>query len=232
MEHNVGGAKVLLEACAERDVPIVFSSSAAVYGDPDKQPIAEDTPCRPLNPYGESKLAIETLLQSYSVSRGLNSIALRYFNASGADERGRVGERHEPETHLIPLVLRAALSGKPVQIFGDDYPTPDGTCIRDYIHVQDVARAHALALEKLWAGQQGAAVFNLGTAGGASVMEIVKAARLVSGRAIPITVVNRRLGDPSRLVADPSRAERELGWRAIDSSIGRIVETAWSWAQT
>ena len=230
--NNVGGALSLLSAMEEAGVQtIVFSSTAAVYGDPERVPLTEEAPRRPVNPYGRGKRLIEELLEDQAASRGLRYASLRYFNAAGADPDGETGERHEPETHLIPLVLRAAQRrGAPLTLFGDDYDTPDGTCIRDYIHVSDLAQAHVLAVQALLAGRPSGA-FNLGSGEGYSVREVIETCRRVTGEAIPVTVGPRREGDPPRLVADPSRARQQLDWRPALSDLDTIVRTAWEWHQ-
>jgi UDP-glucose 4-epimerase len=218
----------LLEAMRAASVGrLVFSSSAAVYGVPDASPITEDTPPRPINPYGETKRTFEAALASYAPAYGLRSISLRYFNAAGASERN--GEVHDPETHLIPNVLRAAEQGRPVTLFGDDYPTPDGTPIRDYIHVDDLARAHLLALEATGSGEARALALNLGTGAGFSVREVVAAAARIVGHEIPVTMGPRRVGDPPILVAAADRATDVLGWRAERSTLDEMIGSAWSW---
>jgi UDP-glucose-4-epimerase GalE len=228
--NNVGGALSLLSAMEETGVrTIVFSSTAAVYGDPERVPLTEEAPRRPVNPYGRGKRLIEELLEDQAAARGLRYASLRYFNAAGADPEGETGEWHEPETHLIPLVLRAAQGrGAPLTLFGDDYDTPDGTCIRDYIHVSDLAQAHLLAVQALLAGRPSGA-FNLGSGEGYSVRQVIEACRRVTGEAIPVAIGPRREGDPPRLVADPSRARQQLGWRPALSGLDTIVRTAWAW---
>jgi len=228
--NNVTGTLNLLEAMREHNVrKLVFSSSAAVYGDPNQVPIPEGHPKLPVNPYGRTKWMMEQILNDCDRAYGLRSIALRYFNAAGSDPEGDIGEWHEPETHLIPIVLEAALGGRPhVEIFGTDYDTPDGTCIRDYIHVVDLAAAHLLALEHLTAGG-GSGAFNLGTGEGHSVREVIDVCREVSGREIPVSEGARRPGDPPRLVADPSWARDGLRWEARHPQLSEIVETAWTW---
>ncbi|RAZ83763.1 UDP-glucose 4-epimerase GalE [Cereibacter johrii] len=225
-DNNVGGMIGLVQGCRAAGVSrIVFSSSCATYGTPDRLPIRETTPQRPINPYGRTKLIGEEILRDLAVE-GMRHVALRYFNAAGADPEGELGERHDPETHLLPLALRAASGqGGPLAIFGTDYPTPDGTCIRDYIHVADLARAHVLALGRLMAGGESLAV-NLGTGRGQSVREIVSAIERITGRAVPVRLEARRPGDPAELVADPALAAAELGFRTRISDIASIVRHA------
>jgi UDP-glucose-4-epimerase GalE len=194
-------------------------------------PISEDTPQKPINPYGASKLMIERVLSDYGDAYGLSSVALRYFNAAGADADGEIGESHDPETHLIPLVLDAASGVRPhITILGDDYPTPDGTCIRDYVHVTDLAEAHVRALDNLGEGNLRRA-YNLGTGSGFSVAQVIAAAERVTGRKIPVVIGARRPGDPAQLLADASLLARELDWKARHSSLDHILETAWRWHQ-
>ena len=229
--NNVVNTLKLLDAMLATGVKhIVFSSSAAVYGTPEKVPIPEDHPLRPINPYGETKLIMERALHWYGVAYGLRSAALRYFNAAGADPQSEIGEDHNPETHLIPLIVRATLGLIPfVEIYGTDYPTPDGTAIRDYIHVTDLADAHVLALRYLMEGGESVAL-NLGTGRGFSVREVVAAVeRSSGGRKTPIRDAPRRTGDPPSLVADPGRAADLLGWRPQYSDLDTIVQTAWKW---
>ncbi|HEX4414260.1 MAG TPA: UDP-glucose 4-epimerase GalE, partial [Lacipirellulaceae bacterium] len=227
-QNNIVGSLALLDAMREAGVDrIVFSSSCATYGIPNRVPITEDHPQHPISPYGFTKLAIEHALADYSHAYGIGYAALRYFNASGAAADGTIGEDHDPDTHLIPLVLQVALGQREsVAIFGTDYPTPDGTCIRDYIHVDDLATAHVASLEKLKPGM--ALKLNLGTGHGASVQEVVTLCREVTGHAIPVRITGRREGDPPALVADASAAKRELSWQAR-YSIREIVESAWKW---
>jgi len=229
--NNTGGSLSLLTAMVRNGVRhIVFSSTAAVYGDPEVVPISESAPIHAVNPYGESKVMVETLLRWFDRIHHLTSICLRYFNASGADPAGRLGERHEPETHLIPLLLRAVLSGKPVTVFGDDYDTPDGTCIRDYIHVDDLAQAHILALRHLMGGGA-SAQFNVGTGVGHSVLETIRAVEAVTGRKVPYQVGPRRAGDPPRLVAAADNLRAALGWQPRYADLRTIVEHAWNFAR-
>ena len=228
--NNVAGSLSLLEAMQALGVRrIVFSSTCAVYGQPEIVPITEDNPKAPANPYGESKLMVERMLHWQGVCRGLQWMALRYFNAAGCDADGETGETHDPETHLIPSLLNAARGARPAcPIFGGDYPTPDGTCIRDYIHVADLAAAHVLALRHLESGGASAAM-NLGTGDGYSVNQILAAAEAVIGRPIPVVRQDRRPGDPPRLVAAPQRAFATLGWKPVHSTLENILGTAWRW---
>jgi UDP-arabinose 4-epimerase len=228
--NNLGGTLALLGAMRDAGVEnIVFSSTCAVYGVPQQVPIRETTATAPLNPYGETKLAIERALHWYAAAYRMRYIALRYFNAAGADPDGEIGEDHEPETHLIPLVLRAALGrGVPVRVFGTDYPTRDGTAIRDYIHVSDLAEAHVRALGHLAAGGDSAAL-NLGTGRGSSVREIIAAVERIGGRKVPHREADRRPGDPPELVADPALALARLGWQARHSDLDTIIGTALAW---
>lgn len=228
--NNVEAGLLLLDAMRAEGVSrLVFSSTAAVYGEPERQPIEEDSATVPTSPYGETKLTLEHALHWYEQAYGLEYVSLRYFNAAGASERN--GERHDPETHLIPLVLQVALGQRPaIQIFGDDYPTRDGTCVRDYIHVVDLARAHVLALNALAAGDAASRIYNLGCGGdGYTVREVVETARRVSGRAIPLQVGPRRAGDPAVLIAGSGRIRRELGFRPSRQDLGEIIESAWRW---
>ncbi|MGC2203470.1 MAG: UDP-glucose 4-epimerase GalE [Stellaceae bacterium] len=228
--NNFGGTLSLLEAMREAGIDtIVFSSTCATYGTPARVPISESTTQLPVNPYGETKLAIERALRWYGEAYGLRWAALRYFNAAGADPDGEVGELHEPETHLIPLVLQAAIGARPhIDIYGTDYPTPDGTAIRDYIHVQDLADAHLRALEHLGA-EGGSMALNLGTGQGHSVREVVRAAEIISGRRIQCRYTARRPGDPPALVADPGLATELLGWHPQISDLDSIISTALAW---
>ncbi|MAT68818.1 MAG: UDP-glucose 4-epimerase GalE [Planctomycetaceae bacterium] len=230
-QNNVVGTLSLLDAMRTAGVgKIVFSSTCATYGLPEIVPITEKEKQAPINPYGYTKLVIERAMADYAHAYGLGFAALRYFNASGAASDGSIGEDHDPETHLIPLVLDVALGKrKEILIFGDDYDTPDGTCIRDYIHVEDLADAHIKALEKIEPGQ--GLHLNLGTGAGASVQEVIQACREVTGHEIPARVVDRRPGDPDMLVADASLARKTLGWEPKFVGIKPIVESAWAWHQ-
>lgn len=228
-ENNVNGSLSLMQAMQQAGVPhIIFSSSCATYGTPDRLPITESTPQDPLNPYGETKLVIERALRWHAQAHGFTYAALRYFNAAGADADCHIGEDHSPETHLIPLVFDAALGGKPIEIYGDDYPTADGTCIRDFIHVTDLADAHVRALQYLMQGGDSIAM-NLGTGNGFSVREVIQAVEKVADRPVPHRIAPRRGGDPAALVASPLLAEQRLGWRPQHSSLENIVRTAWTW---
>ena len=224
--NNVIGGINLLEAMRQAGVGrLVFSSTAAVYGTPATMPITEETPTAPTNPYGESKLAFERILRWYDEAYGMRYVSLRYFNASGASER--YGEDHQPETHLIPNVLKVAAGEEPhVQIFGENYDTPDGTCIRDYIHVIDLADAHLLALGAM---EKGSEIYNLGYGSGYSVAEVVEMARQVTGRWISTEAGPRRPGDPPVLIASPDKIMRDLGWQPRHSELDRIIESAWRW---
>ncbi len=225
-QNNVVGGLNLADAMiAAQTQKIVFSSTCATYGQPEEVPITEDEKQHPQNPYGESKLMLEKILDWYRKIHGIKPVFLRYFNACGATER--CGEDHTPETHLIPLIMRVALGqSDQIKIFGDDYPTPDGTCIRDYIHILDLAAAHICALEKDVTG-----AYNLGTGQGNSVQEVIEACRAITGHPIPAQVVARRPGDPARLVASPAKAQRELEWQAQHRDIADIVASAWRWHQ-
>ncbi|PIW26843.1 MAG: UDP-glucose 4-epimerase GalE [Rhodospirillales bacterium CG15_BIG_FIL_POST_REV_8_21_14_020_66_15] len=227
--NNLRTTLMLLEVMRETKVSkIVFSSSAAVYGTPDGIPIKETAPMLPTNPYGHTKLMSEQMLRDHS-NCGISSISLRYFNAAGADPDGELGERHEPETHLIPLVLETAAGLRShVDVFGDHYPTPDGTCIRDYIHVSDLARAHVLALKRL-ENADGAMAFNLGNGNGFSVLDVISAAEQVTGRNVPVVIRDPRPGDPVTLVADATRARAELDWRQEFGDLEIQIRHAWNW---
>jgi len=227
--NNLVASLSLLKAMrAARVSRIVFSSTAAVYGEPEKQPISESDATCPTNPYGETKLALERALHWSEKAYGLRYVSLRYFNAAGAT--ARCGELHDPETHLIPIVLQVASGERPyLEIFGNDYPTRDGTCVRDYIHVSDLARAHVLALELL---AKRSAIFNLGCGGGYTVLEVVEAARKVTGHAIPVRFGPRRAGDPAVLVASSEKIQKELGWKARQQDLQAIIQSAWAWMRT
>ena len=229
--NNVEGGLSLLNAALEAGVKkIIFSSTCAVYGEPAKIPIAEDTPRQPVNPYGVSKLFVELALEAYDRAYGFRYASLRYFNAAGADESGEIGELHEPETHLIPVAMRAAAGlGPELQVFGSDYPTPDGTSIRDYIHVNDLASAHLKALERLASGKESFAA-NLGTGSGYSVLEVISAVEKVTGKPVPRKMVSRRAGDPPALVANSAKAQALLEWKAT-RGLQEIVATAWNWTE-
>ena len=230
--RNVGGTVALVQAMRDAGVArIVFSSTAAVYGDPVRTPIDEAHPTQPVNPYGASKLAMERMLADCSAAYGIGAVVLRYFNAAGADPSGELGERHNPETHLIPLVLQAAAGRRPsISVFGNDWPTRDGTCVRDYIHVNDLCDAHLRALD--WLGKGGRyEAFNLGNGDGASVLEVIEAARRVTGKPIKIDQAARRAGDPPSLVADAGKARRVLGWKPARAEIEGIVRDAWNFEQ-
>ncbi len=228
--NNVFKTQCLLDAMvAHRVNHFIFSSTAAIFGEPVRVPIDEDHPKNPINPYGRGKWMVEQMLEDYEVAYGLQAVRLRYFNAAGADPEGELGERHEPETHLIPLVLQAASGRRPhITVFGADYDTPDGTCIRDYIHVADLCEAHWLALQRLWQGDGGGA-FNLGNGNGFSVQEVIDVARTVTGREIVVVRGERRPGDPARLVADSRRARTELGWTPQHADLATLVDHAWRW---
>lgn len=230
--NNVAATLTLLDAMRQADVRrFIFSSTAAVYGDPSYVPIDEAHPKNPINPYGHSKWMVEQVLEDYDRAYGLKSVCLRYFNAAGADPDGELGERHVPETHLIPLVLQAT-SGRreAISVFGTDYYTPDGTCIRDYIHVADLCDAHALALNYLLGGGESAR-FNLGNGQGFSVQEVIDTARRVTGREIAVRYEARRPGDPARLVADSRLAREMLGWQPKRAELATIIADAWGWEQ-
>jgi UDP-glucose 4-epimerase len=230
--NNVANTITLLEAMQAADIRhFIFSSTAAVYGEPEKTPITEHHPCAPTNPYGATKLAVERLLADVSLANGMTYSTLRYFNAAGADESGNVGERHQPESHLIPLVLQVATGEREsIKIFGDDYPTPDGTCLRDYIHVSDLTRAHLLALADLLQGG-GNSTYNLGNSTGYSVRQVIESARDITGHAIPAEIDPRRPGDPAVLIADSCKIRQELGWQPAYENINDIIRTAWAWHQ-
>ena len=229
-DNNVGGTRVLLDSMVRHDVKrIVFSSTAATYGEPESIPIREDNRLSPINVYGETKLAMERMIHWASVAHGLLYVSLRYFNACGADLSGAIGEAHSPETHLIPLVLEVP-NGKRkfISVFGNDYDTKDGTCIRDYIHVTDLAQAHILAVEYLVSGGKNE-VFNLGNGEGFSVLEVIRSAGKVVGRKIPFKIEARRPGDPAQLISSNEKARRVLRWDLKYSDMRTIIETAWNW---
>ena len=229
--NNVGGTLAVLHAmAAERVALFVFSSTAAVFGNPLVAPIGEDHPTAPINPYGETKLAVERALPHFERAYGIRSIALRYFNAAGADPDGDLGEDHDPELHLIPRAVDAAAGRGTFQIFGDDYETPDGTCLRDYIHVTDLADAHLLALDALRAGAA-TTYYNLGNGKPTSVKEVVDAVSRVVGKPVPVTIGPRRDGDPAVLYASSERIKRDLGWRPELEDVETIVATAWRWRE-
>ena len=232
--NNTAGTLTLLESMRDHQINrIVFSSTCATYGIPDQLPIAESHPQQPINPYGASKVMVERMLADAGTAYGLRSVSLRYFNAAGADPDGEIGEDHDPETHLIPLVLDAAAGRRErVTIFGNDYKTPDGSCVRDYIHVTDLARAHVLAFEELRSTKESGDFFrsyNLGNAQGYSVQEVIDTAAKVTGGAIPVRTGERRPGDPPILVGDAGKIQKELGWRPQYGSLEQIIGTAWQW---
>ncbi len=230
---NLAGTMNLLKAMLEAGTKkVVFSSTAAVYGEPRAVPIAEDHPLEPTNPYGDSKLFIEKILAATAGTGDLNYISLRYFNAAGADPEGRMGEDHDPETHLIPRVLAAAACGEELTVYGNDYPTADGSPVRDYIHVCDLVSAHLLALEAVLGEKMKKAVYNLGHQVGFSVLEVIKKAEEITGEHIPYRIGPRRPGDPSVLIAGSERIKKELGWAPRYSDLDTIIETAWRWHQS
>ena len=228
--NNLAETVALLEAMLRHDVRrFIFSSTAAVYGEPVAIPITEKHPCAPTNPYGNTKLAVERMLADCDAAYGMKFTALRYFNAAGADEAGEIGELHDPETHLIPIVLRAA-DGQidHIRVFGTDYATTDGTCIRDYIHVNDLAQAHLLALDALLEGGD-SATYNLGSSNGYSVKDVIGKAEAVTGKKIPFIEAARRPGDPAILVASSKKIQRDLGWSPVYDNLEKIIQTAWNW---
>ena len=229
-DNNMGGAIMLLKKMHEHGLnKIVFSSTAAVYGEPKRVPIMENDKTEPTNPYGETKLSMEKMFKWASKAYGINFVSLRYFNASGADQTGFIGEDHNPETHLIPLILQVPLGKRKfISIFGTDYPTPDGTCIRDYIHVTDLAQAHILAAKYLMAGNK-SDIFNLGNGVGFSVKEVIETARKVTGHPIPAKEEGRRAGDPAQLIASSAKAREILGWKPEHDSLEEIIASAWKW---
>lgn len=228
--NNISKSLAMLQVMLEFDIKLmVFSSSAATFGEPETVPISEDHPKNPTNPYGRSKLMLEQILREYEHAYGLRSISLRYFNASGADPSGLIGEDHSPEHHLIPLVLQVPLGRRDhVKVFGADWPTPDGTCIRDYIHVSDLAQAHLLSLDALRAGKQ-TTEYNLGNGNGYSVMDVIKVAEKVTGKQIRAVIAERRPGDPAVLVASSAKISAELGWKPNYPDLETIVRHAWNW---
>jgi UDP-glucose-4-epimerase GalE len=241
-ENNVVGALNLLSAMRKHERRrLVFSSSCSTYGEPERVPMAETHPQRPINPYGRTKLMVEQALADYAVAHDLRSVSLRYFNAAGCDAKARAGERHDPETHLIPLVLAEAMrtkaGGAPtetaLQVFGGDFPTPDGSCVRDYIHVSDLCRAHLLASERLLAGGvEGAEAYNLANGVGFSVLEVIDACRKVTGQPIQYRLMPRRPGDPASLIGDARKALGVLGWRPEYADLTSIIRTAWGWMES
>ncbi len=228
--NNLARTVELIDSMIQHGIRrFIFSSTAAVYGEPIKTPITEDHPCHPTNPYGASKLAVERMLEDCAGAHGLRYVSLRYFNAAGADASGKIGERHQPETHLIPLVLQVATGEREnIRIFGTDYPTTDGSCLRDYVHVSDLAQAHLLALQSLMT-TGGNAIYNLGNSKGYSVHEVIDVTRQITRHPIPTVTAARRPGDPAILIADSTKIRRELGWRPHYESLTAIVETAWAW---
>lgn len=231
-DNNVYGTQVLLSVMNEYGVnKIVFSSTAATYGEPEKVPITEDMPTMPTNAYGETKLTMEKLMKWCNHAYGIKYVSLRYFNVAGARQDGSIGEDHAPETHLIPLVLQVALGKREyITVFGEDYNTPDGTCIRDYIHVEDLIDAHVLAMDYL-IHEEKSNIFNLGSSQGFSVKEIIDTARNVTQHAIPAKIGDRRAGDPAKLIASSDKAQSVLGWKPERTSIERIIADAWNWSQ-
>ena len=230
-QNNVVGSLNLIRLCAENGVKnFIFSSTCSIYGNPTQVPISEDQPSNPINPYANTKLMIETMLKDFETANGMKHVALRYFNAAGADPSGSIGESHDPEPHLIPIILEAALGKrKKVSVFGNDYDTTDGTCIRDYIHVNDLADAHLKAIDYLINGNE-STIINLGTGKGNSVLEIIEKSKVITEKEIPFEIVERRAGDPAVLVADNKKAREVLDW-SPKYSIEKIIETAWRWHQ-
>ena len=229
-DNNVYGTLCLLDAMDQANVrKIVFSSTAATYGEPEKVPIEERDPTRPTNVYGETKLTMERMMAWFDQVLGIKYVSLRYFNAAGAHESGKIGEDHRPESHLIPLIIQAALGQRPsIQVFGDDYNTGDGTCIRDYIHVSDLADAHLRAVDHLLSGGE-SDVFNLGNGQGFSVKEVIETVKQVTGRDFPVVISPRRAGDPAVLIASSDKARRVLGWNPTRNKLSSIIESAWQW---
>jgi len=232
-QNNVAATLALLQSMIEADVKnFIFSSSCATYGEPVEIPLTEEHPLNPISPYGRTKLMVEEIMRDFEHAYGLSSIALRYFNAAGADPDGQLGEDHDPETHLIPLVLKTALGQRAdIKVFGNDYETDDGTCIRDYIHIVDLTSAHLLALEKLLNGGPGGC-FNLGNGNGYSVMEVIDKAREITEKPIPSEIIERREGDPAILVGSSQKAMDELGWEPRYPDLSVIIEHAWNWHKT
>jgi len=228
--NNVASTLVLLQAMLKYNVKnIIFSSTAATYGMPDVVPVTEESPVLPINPYGESKLAVEKMLKWFDQAYDMKYVTFRYFNVAGAHESGKIGEDHNPETHLIPIVLQAARGKRDaLDIYGSDYPTPDGTCIRDYVHVMDLVDAHILGLKRLEAGKD-SATYNLSSGNGFSNKEIVEAAKKITGIDFPVNIRERRPGDPPTLVASSAKAKAELGWNPLRTNIENIISTAWAW---
>jgi UDP-glucose 4-epimerase len=231
-QNNVVNTLNLLDAMVAAGVKrFIFSSTAAIFGEPQSDTIDEQHRLQPINPYGRTKLMVEQALADYDRAYGLKSVCLRYFNAAGADPEGQLGERHEPETHLIPLVLQAASGRRPhISVFGRDYDTPDGTCIRDYVHINDLCQAHGLALQSLMGGA-GSQAYNLGNGSGFSVQQVIDTAREVTGREIPVVYAERRAGDPARLVADSRAATAQLGWKPQLAALETLIGHAWAWEQ-
>ena len=230
--NNVYGMQVLLEAMVRHGIDkIVFSSTAATYGEPERIPIMEDDRTEPTNPYGQSKLIMEKMMKWVSLANGIRYVSLRYFNAAGAIEAGSIGEDHSPETHLIPLILQVPLGKRDhITVFGEDYPTPDGTCLRDYIHVLDLADAHVLAIDYLRRGGE-SNIFNLGNGQGFSVKEMIEAAREATGLDIKVEIGERRAGDPAQLIASSEKARKVLGWQPKFTDVKAVIGTAWKWHQ-
>jgi len=228
--NNVAETIGLLNKVAEHDVQnFIFSSSAAIFGEPIQDALTETHPVKPINPYGRGKLIVENIIRDFEYAHGLNSVCLRYFNAAGADPDGEIGEDHRPETHIIPLILQTALGLRDeIVVFGDDYPTKDGTCIRDYIHIDDLAQAHLRALERLLQGK-GSEGYNIGNGNGYSVKEVIEVARRISGKSIPDHIGERREGDAAVLISSSEKAVKELGWKPRYADLESIVETAWNW---
>ena len=230
-DNNVATTLVLLDELLKAGIKrFVFSSTCATYGVPERFPIDEELSQKPVNPYGRTKLMVEQILKDYDHAYGFRSVIFRYFNAAGAHPTVSIGERHNPETHLIPLALTAVAKNKPLNVFGDDYETPDGTCIRDYIHVADIAHAHVLGLERLIKNDT-SDIFNIGTGQGTSVLEIIKSVESISGKKLPFAMSPRRAGDPAKLVAQPDKLKSVLGWKPRYSDLNTIIRTAWQWYQ-